>query len=149
MEDSLHRDVYWLLRKTAMDLKTEMREKVLDYGITWPQFHALYHIHDDDGTPSHELARELQCNASNLTGLIDRMEGNGWVYRQRSSEDRRVWFVKLTEEGKEMKRNTFPQHRAYMKERMDVLTEEELRSLKTLLQKLKDGNSKESSHERD
>jgi len=137
MNDTLSRDVYWLLKNTTSKLKGELRKKVEDFGITWPQFHALYHI-GEQGLPANELARELHCNASNMTGLIDRMTDNGWVLREHSEEDRRVWFVKLTEEGVRLKALVLPRHKENIETRMGVLSDQELMTLQKLLTKLMD-----------
>lgn len=144
MSDSLPRDVYWLLRSTSSRLKDEFRRKIEDFGITWPQYHALYHI-GDEGIPANELAKELQCNASNMTGIIDRMSENGWVYREHSEEDRRVWLVKMTEEGAKLRATIFPQHKKNIEKRMGVLSEEELNLLKQLLAKLRDEETEEDN----
>ncbi len=48
----------------------------------------------------NELAALLGCDNSNVTGLIDRLEGRGLVARQPSSEDRRVKHVVLTPAGR-------------------------------------------------
>jgi len=138
METTRYKEIYWLLKTTSSRLKKELRKKLEDHGITWQQFHALYHI-PPEGIPSNELAQELQCNASNMTGLIDRMIENGWVYREHSSEDRRVWFVKLTPEGEKKKATIFPQHHENIRERMEALSNEELILLEELLTKLKQG----------
>lgn len=138
MKESLHRDIYWLLRRTSNRLRDELRKKIEDHGITWPQFHALYHI-GEQGIPANELARELQCNASNMTGLVDRMADSGWVYREHSKEDRRVWLIKLTEEGLRLKNEVQPQHRDNIRQRMGILSEAELLTLQELLTKLRDG----------
>ncbi|MEU5685461.1 MarR family winged helix-turn-helix transcriptional regulator [Streptomyces venezuelae] len=45
------------------------------------------------------LARTLSCDASNITGLIDRLEKRGLVHREPSPTDRRVKNVVLTPEG--------------------------------------------------
>ena len=135
MGDSLPRDVYWLLRRTSFSLKDELRKKIEEHGITWPQFHALFHI-GEEGVPANELARELQCNASNMTGLIDRMSESGWVYREHSQEDRRVWLIKLTEAGKKLLAEVQPQHRRNIEERMSRLSEAELKTLAISLAKL-------------
>jgi MarR family 2-MHQ and catechol resistance regulon transcriptional repressor len=133
--DSLHRDVYWLLRRTSFRLKAELRKKIEKHGITWPQFHALFHI-GEQGLPANELARVLQCNASNMTGLVDRMSESGWVYREHSKEDRRVWLIKLTEEGKKLLAEVQPQHRRNIEERMGRLSDAELKTMGDLLGKL-------------
>ncbi|MBL0694759.1 MarR family transcriptional regulator [Comamonas sp. JC664] len=45
------------------------------------------------------LAAYLSCDASNVTGLVDRMEARGLVVRRSSEQDRRVKRLVLTEEG--------------------------------------------------
>jgi MarR family 2-MHQ and catechol resistance regulon transcriptional repressor len=140
MSEALCREVYRLLRNTSRRLKEEFRKKIEDHGITWPQFHALYHI-GEQGLPANELARELRCHASNMTGLIDRMTENGWVYREHSEEDRRVWLVKLTEKGARLKEVIQPLHQDNIKQRMGVLSPQELETLKRLLAKLLKGET--------
>jgi len=138
VECSLEMEVYKLLKNTNRKIKKELHEKLSDNGVTWPQFHALFHI-SGEGIAFTELARELHCNASNLTGIIDRMIENNCVYREHSEVDRRVWLIKLTEEGAALKAKLVPAHMEDIKDRMNVLTPQELSTLKSLLKKLSSG----------
>ena len=45
------------------------------------------------------LADTLSCDASNVTGLVDRLESRGLVRRQPSARDRRVKVLHLTPTG--------------------------------------------------
>jgi DNA-binding MarR family transcriptional regulator len=62
------------------------------------------------------LAETLSCDASNVTGLVDRLEARGLVHRRPSSEDRRVKVLQLTPRGariraellREMTRGSLP-----------------------------------------
>lgn len=45
------------------------------------------------------LADTLTCDASNMTGLVDRLEKRGLVRREPSASDRRIKTVALTAEG--------------------------------------------------
>ena len=67
------------------------------------------------------------------------MEQNNWVYRVHCKDDRRVWLIKLTEEGKRLKEELIPRHQKNIEERMGVLSQEELKTLKNLLDKLMKG----------
>lgn len=136
----MYRETYWLLRKTSKYLKKILSTKIEEYGITWQQFHAMYHI-DDNGIPFNELAKHLNCNASNMTGLIDRMTENGWVYREQSKEDRRVWLIKLTEEGQKLKEELLPKHQKNINIIMQRLSDDELQMLKQLLLKFYEGEN--------
>jgi MarR family transcriptional regulator, organic hydroperoxide resistance regulator len=53
--------------------------------------------------PMHELAAQLACDNSNVTGLIDRLEARGLVTRQPSTDDRRVKHVVLTDAGRSLR----------------------------------------------
>ncbi|MFF4040258.1 MarR family winged helix-turn-helix transcriptional regulator [Streptomyces sp. NPDC001816] len=48
------------------------------------------------------LATTLTCDASNMTGIIDRLEKRGLVRREPSPSDRRVKNVLLTAEGEQV-----------------------------------------------
>jgi DNA-binding MarR family transcriptional regulator len=45
------------------------------------------------------LAETLVCHASNVTGLVDRLEARGLVQRRVSADDRRIKILELTREG--------------------------------------------------
>lgn len=136
MEGSSSLDVYRALRSASHYIKKDLRNKLVNHGITWPQFHALYHIGEEDGIAINELAKELKCNASNMTGLIDRMVENNWVYRKQCEHDRRIWLIKLTQEGAELRDKLIPIHHDNIKKRMEILSDEELTTLKAILDKL-------------
>ena len=54
--------------------------------------------------PMGELAERLACDASNVTGLADRLEARGLLERRPSPGDRRVKVLALTEEGERVQR---------------------------------------------
>jgi len=53
--------------------------------------------------PMGELAQEMHCDNSNITGIVDRLEERGLVERQAAEGDRRVKLVALTEAGRELR----------------------------------------------
>ena len=63
------------------------------------QCHALHLIEPDRPIPMGELAETLGCDASNVTGLVDRLESRGLVRRRPSEGDRRVKVLVLTPTG--------------------------------------------------
>src|SRR6059036_579749 len=63
------------------------------------QCHVLHLIEPDQPIPMGRLAEALACDASNVTGLVDRLESRGLVRRQPSADDRRVKALELTPAG--------------------------------------------------
>src|SRR5262249_55408858 len=49
--------------------------------------------------PMNELAGALGCDASNVTGLVDKLEARGLIERQTVRKDRRVKMIALTSAG--------------------------------------------------
>jgi MarR family transcriptional regulator, organic hydroperoxide resistance regulator len=69
-----------------------------EYGLSEPQARLMLEL--DGPTKMSVLATRLGCDASNVTGLVDRMAGHGFVARRQGEDDRRVRLVELTNDGK-------------------------------------------------
>lgn len=77
-----------------------IERSIAQTGVTLPQALALSTIRHSEGpmTPSR-LAQLLTQETQSVTGLIDRMERQGWVRRVRDLPDRRAIRLELTEAG--------------------------------------------------
>jgi MarR family transcriptional regulator, organic hydroperoxide resistance regulator len=70
-----------------------------ELGLGFAQAHALRMLDPDDAMPMSALAERLFCDASNVTGLVDRLEARGLVERRSAEKDRRVKALALTPAG--------------------------------------------------
>ena len=84
--------------------------------------------------PMGELAQQMHCDSSNITGIVDRLEERGLVERQAAAGDRRVKLVALTEHGREI-RDELARRRAEPPEELTSLSEAELRKLRDIFAK--------------
>jgi len=82
------------------------------------------------------LGSKILKSNSNMTTVIDNLEKRGLVKRERSSEDRRIITIYLTEKGKETIESVLPQHVAAIKSQFEILSPEEQIQLGKLLRKL-------------
>ncbi len=113
--------------------------KILDYGLTIPQFGILEALHHLGPLSLGELAEKLLVTGGNVTYVMDRLEEQGLVYRDRSNEDRRVIQAKLTPEGRALISRVFPGHASYVREIVSHLDAGEQEALRRLLKKLGTG----------
>src|SRR5712672_3497015 len=67
------------------------------------QCHVLHLIEPERPIPMGRLAETLACDASNVTGLVDRLESRGLVRRRPSAEDRQVKVLDLTPTGSRLR----------------------------------------------
>ena len=67
------------------------------------QCHVLHLLEPGQPLPMGRLAQTLACHASNVTGLVDRLEARGLVERRLSPQDRRVKVLQLTSQGSRLR----------------------------------------------
>jgi DNA-binding MarR family transcriptional regulator len=92
--------------KALLDLlrleKAHMSALFAPYDLTPQLAHAIYLI-PPDGITMRALATDLACDASNATGIVDRLEKRGFLERIACEHDRRVKRVRLTAGGRRMR----------------------------------------------
>lgn len=86
--------------------------------------------------PMRGLAERLVCDASNITGIVDRLEAHGFVRREVSAADRRVKNVVATDLGRETIRRVRDEMQA-THGALDTLDESEQAALYALLERLR------------
>jgi len=104
-------------------------------GLTAAQVKVLLRLTPDQPSPMRKLAQQLDCDASNLTTLVDRLAGRGAVERQADPGDRRVKALVLTPEGERL-RDQFWHNLISDAGPLAPLREADLRTLARLLAKL-------------
>jgi DNA-binding MarR family transcriptional regulator len=67
--------------------------------LTEAQCHVLRVLEPGVGLPMRRLADQLDCDASNITGIVDRLEARGLVERRGCPHDRRIKELALTRAG--------------------------------------------------
>lgn len=93
--DRIFRELTWHGQKHAIQTLTRP-----EIGLTMPQMVTLLAIHDRGSCRMGALAETTQQSGGTLTGIVDRLIGDGLVERVRSAEDRRVIEVTLSAEGR-------------------------------------------------
>ena len=99
------------------------------------QCHVLHLIEPGRPVPMGRLAETLSCDASNVTGLVDRLESRGLVQRRPSDTDRRVKVLALTPAGARLRTQLLDRMTA-PPETLGRLSAEEQRALVRILRRL-------------
>ena len=86
------------------------------HGLSDAQFNVLNVLGPElAGLSQRALSEVLVVDRSNITGLLDRMEGSGWVKRADHPSDRRVYVVTLTAEGRKLWQKVLPEYVAVVR----------------------------------
>src|SRR5580698_3539435 len=71
-------------------------------GVTPTEIRILRSLSNYGTSPMARLASELFMTPASITGLVDRLEGEMLVARERASDDRRVVNVTITPKGRDV-----------------------------------------------
>lgn len=82
----------------AVDIHSDFLQR--NFGLTGPQLTTLRVISRLQPVSAGELAKSANFNRGTLTGILDRLEANGFISRNRYAPDRRSVILKLTAAGK-------------------------------------------------
>ena len=92
----------WLrLLATTTQIETEIRRRLrARFDTTLPRFDYLAQLHrHPEGLRMNELSRHLMVTGGSITGLTNQLVQEGYVQREQSPQDRRVYVLRLTPAG--------------------------------------------------
>lgn len=89
-----------LVKRLTQVLADAFEQRLRRHGLTLAQWGLLRRLWAQDGRSQVELQTLLQVEAASVTGLVQRLERLGLVYRQADALDKRVRRVYLTDEGR-------------------------------------------------
>ena len=126
---------------SAARIRKKAGEFFRRHGLTDVQFNVIsllkHQSGEIGGLTQVELSKMMLVNRANITTLIDRMEKVGLVARKPVPNDRRYNIIELTPHGVEMYTKVSGIYKQKIGEIMHVLDDDELESLKTILEKLR------------
>jgi DNA-binding MarR family transcriptional regulator len=127
-------EIVGLLFELMGAMRNHFQASLADFDLSPPQAHAIRGLQPGCPVPMRELAKHLHCDASNVTGIVDRLEARGLVERHVGATDRRVKELVVTDAGAELRRRLHERlkHGAPAVAR---LTPEEQRTFRALLAK--------------
>jgi DNA-binding MarR family transcriptional regulator len=104
--------------------------------LTGPQLTVLKMLEGVGDLSLSELSDRIRAQNSTVTGIIDRMEREGLVARARSTEDRRVVKIKLTDKGSRIAREVSIEPMEVLRDSLGSLSGPEMRELLKILTKI-------------
>lgn len=126
-----------ILRDICFIVKVEGRRVLKDYPITAAQFDLLQRLYFKGPMKMTELSSSLGIAKSTLSGIVQRLEGTGYVTRIRG-KDKRVFMISVTEVGKAVVKSVIEKRVEFIGKVIDAMGEERSVELLKTLQKFKE-----------
>jgi DNA-binding MarR family transcriptional regulator len=122
--------------RTSDLLQNQLGRFFREYGLTSSQYNVLRILRGEGKPmPSLEISDRMIQVVPAITGLIDRLESQGFVKRRRCEEDRRIVYVEITKKASHLLKRMDKPLDALHQELMGHMTSAELKQLISLLDK--------------
>lgn len=101
---SLEQEVYLSILRTASELSYAVDQFFRPFDITPSQYNVLRILRGagTDGLCRNEISERMVTATPDMTRLLDRMEKERWVTRERAEGDRRQVSTHITKSGMEL-----------------------------------------------
>lgn len=133
---------YTKLMRAAETVTSRTGRVMAAAGLTISQFGVLEALHHKGPLCQRDIAAKILKSTGNITLVIDNLEKQGLVKRERTSEDRRYLTITLTGQGEKLIATVFADVEAAIVKEMSVLTAQEQEVLGGLCKKLGLGAAK-------
>lgn len=126
--------------ETIIYLYTESRRLTKglasQFGLTGPQLTVIKLLETFENLSLSSLSERIRAQNSTVTGIIDRMEREGLVRRERSTSDRRVVHIRLSEKGQKLAKQIQVEPMEIFRGALLSLSQADLRDLLRIMNKL-------------
>lgn len=129
-------NLYWLLIQVLYHTRPGLMQLAETYDLSMVQMYTICSLRPGNSLPMHSISHALICDASNVTGIVDRLLSRGLISRQEKPEDRRVKMISLTDKGEQLRQTLFAELSTYELPDFADLTEDEENQLRSILTKI-------------
>ncbi len=128
----------FLLAQVGAHAAQRFTEQIAELDLTPTQVALLRLVASRPGQSQQSLAKQLGTPATRLVPLVDGLEKRGLIERRRNAEDRRLYAVELSEDGRMMMGRVAQTGAAHEQAVTAALTDAEREVLHGLLVKIAD-----------
>ncbi|UOF90387.1 MarR family transcriptional regulator [Fodinisporobacter ferrooxydans] len=141
--NSLERSIGFQLGQTYRKINYLMTVMFKPFDLTPEQWVVLCCINGTDGIHPTELAQRAHKDKTTITRILDHLERKGAIQKQANTEDRRSFFVFLTEHGKSCIQSLAAIEKATLGTILQTVSDEKLSLLREMFDVLQANVNKE------
>ena len=147
LEYDFEKSVGWWVIDTANAFERECATALRPHGITLRQCQVLAALAMLGPASQAELAAQVGIEAPTLTGVLNRMERDGWIVRRASDEDRRKKLVEPLERAQPAFAKIADAARSIRARALEGISADEALVLQGLLSRIRDNLQRLPSEE--
>ena len=126
------------IRRVFQVVNEQSKRAEKDTGITGPQLWAIKTIAQFAPIKGTDLARRMHLHPTTIVGILDRLEARALVVKTRSTVDRRIVEVELTEAGQALVSSAPEVAQGLLVKGLETLSSDKLSRISDALEELVD-----------
>ena len=117
--------LFVVLSRAIQSIEKQVIKNVKTYDLNLTEFAVLELLYHKGDQPVQKIGQKILLASSSITYVVDKLEEKGYICRRACKEDRRVTYVSITEKGKQLMDQIFPEHQEELNKIMGGLSLEE------------------------
>ncbi|MEZ7734624.1 MarR family transcriptional regulator [Gemella sp. 27098_8_149] len=117
-------------------LVDDLKKTLKNYPINATEFSVMEFLYSKGEKSIQEIRDRILLASGSATYVVDNLEKKGYITRNVSQKDKRVTYIRLTEEGMKLMDEIFPIHKKNTKRVFEKINDKELVILKEILKKI-------------
>ncbi|WP_314990011.1 MarR family transcriptional regulator [uncultured Gemella sp.] len=117
-------------------LVDDLKKTLKNYPINATEFSVMEFLYSKGEKSIQEIRDRILLASGSATYVVDSLEKKGYVIRKICQKDKRVTYIRLTEEGMKLIDDIFPIHKKNTKRIFEKINDKELVILKEILKKI-------------
>lgn len=118
-----------LFREINAIMNQQLRKAFLGLGITPPQMMVLHYLYKHNDRKVSDISNHLNLAASTVSSILDRLERNELIRRERNKDDKRVVEISLSKKAIEIKNSLNSGVTEFMEDMTQTASEEEVEKI--------------------
>ena len=114
----------------------DLKKTLKNYPINATEFSVMEFLYSKGEKSIQEIRDRILLASGSATYVVDNLEKKGYITKNVSQKDKRVTYIRLTEEGMKLMDEIFPIHKKNTKRVFEKINDKELVILKEILKKI-------------
>ncbi|WP_257348587.1 MarR family winged helix-turn-helix transcriptional regulator [Pseudalkalibacillus decolorationis] len=125
-----------VLSRTNHAVMEHIKKDIRSHGLGVTEFAVLELLYHKGEQPTQRIGEQILITSGSITYVVDKLEAKGYLERKRCPEDRRVIYAHISDKGRALMDEIFPEHSKSIEAMFQNLTNEEKETLIVLLKKV-------------
>src|SRR5690625_2985066 len=109
-ENALSLKLFVVLTRALQSIEKHVIADIKNHGLNLSEFAVLELLYNKGDQPIQKIGQKVLLASSSMTYVVDKLEKKQYLKRRACPNDRRVTYATLTEKGKQLMDDIFPEH---------------------------------------